>query len=80
MDSVAEQCAKVAVFSEGRIARFASPREVFYDEELLAETELDMPSVAKVVKELEAQGIGFDTRPIRKNELIAALTERRAHE
>ena len=80
MDSVAENCDKVALFADGEIARFASPREVFYDDELLARTELDCPSVVKVVKELERLGISLPSHPITKAELVSALTERRANE
>ena len=75
MDSVAENCDKVALFADGEIARFASPRDVFYDDELLARTELDCPSVVKVVKELERLGMPLSSRPVTKAELIAALTE-----
>ena len=80
MDSVAENCDKIALFSEGEVARFASPREIFYDDDLLARTELDSPSVVKVVKEAEKLGMSFPTRPVTKTELIAALSERRKHE
>ena len=77
MDSVAENCDKIALFADGEIARFASPREIFYDDELLARTELDCPSVVKVAKELDRLGKPLPSRPVTKAELIAALTERR---
>ena len=80
MDSVAENCDKIALFSDGEIARFASPREIFYDDELLAETELDCPSVVKVAKELSRLGMSLPSKPVTKAELIAALRERRVHE
>jgi len=80
MDSVAENCDKIALFSDGEIARFASPREIFYDDELLARTELDCPSVIKVAKELMKLGCPLPTRPVRKEELIAALTQGGRHE
>ena len=79
MDSVAENCDKIALFSDGEIARFASPREIFYDDELLAKTELDCPSVVKVAKELSRLGMSLPSMPVTKTELIAALRERRAH-
>ncbi len=79
MDSVAENCDKIALFSDGEIARFASPREIFYDDELLAKTELDCPSVVKVAKELSRLGMSLPSMPVTKAELIAALRERRAH-
>ena len=73
MDAVAENCDKVALFSEGKIAGLASPREIFYDDALLAATEMDAPSVVKIAKEMERRGEPLPDHPVTKAELIASI-------
>ncbi|MBR5987798.1 MAG: energy-coupling factor transporter ATPase, partial [Clostridia bacterium] len=57
MDAVAENCDKVALFSEGKIQAVGSPREVFYDANALALAEMDVPSVVKIARELQKKGV-----------------------
>lgn len=73
MDAVAENADKVALFSEGRVEAFASPREIFYDDELLARTEMDRPAVVKIVREMEKRGVILEERPVTRREFIAAV-------
>ena len=73
MDAVAETADKVALFSEGKVEAFASPREIFYDDELLSRTEMDRPAVVKVVKEIEKRGVVLAERPVTRAEFIAAV-------
>jgi len=73
MDAVAEECDQVALFSEGKLAAFASPEEIFYNDELLAETEMDVPSVVKIAKELKKRGANIEGRPVKKAELIERI-------
>ena len=73
MDAVAENCDKVALFSEGKIQRIGTPREIFYDEALLADAEMGVPSVVKVVKEMEKRGVDLGERPITKDEFVRAI-------
>ena len=70
MDAVAENCDKVALFSEGKVQRIGTPREIFYDEELLARTEMDVPSVVKIVREMGQKGVNLGGNPIKREELI----------
>lgn len=79
MDAVAENCDKVVLFSEGKIARIGTPRELFYDRELLSETGMDAPSVVKIVNEMEKRGASFPNRPISKKEFTDAICARRAN-
>ena len=74
MDAVAENCDKVALFSEGQIAAVGSPREIFYNDDLLASAEMDAPSVVKIVKEMAKRGVILPDRPIRKAEFEQAIT------
>ena len=73
MDAVAENADKVALFSEGKIEAFASPRDIFYDDDLLARTEMDSPVVVKIVKEMEKRGISLADRPVTRAEFLAAV-------
>ena len=73
MDAVAENADKVALFSEGKIEAFASPRDIFYDDDLLARTEMDSPVVVKIVKEMEKRGVSLADRPVTRAEFLAAV-------
>ena len=70
MDAVAENCDKVALFSEGKIQAMGSPREVFYDEKTLALAEMDVPSVVKIAREMEKQGVKLSGKPVKRKELV----------
>ena len=73
MDAVAENCDKVALFSEGKIMKVASPRDIFYDEALLADAEMDVPTVVKIVKEMEKKGASLGESPITREQFIQAV-------
>lgn len=73
MEAVAENCDKVALFSDGKILAVTSPRELFYDEALLAQAEMDIPVVVKVVKELAKRGVNLPEHPIKKAEFLSAV-------
>ena len=70
MDAVAENCDKVALFSEGKIQAMGSPREMFYDEKTLALAEMDVPSVVKIAREMEKQGVKLSGKPVKRKELV----------
>lgn len=70
MDAVAENCDKVALFSEGKIQAMGSPREVFYDEKTLTLAEMDVPSVVKIAREMEKQGVKLSGKPVKRKELV----------
>ena len=73
MDAVAENCDKVALFSEGKIQKVGSPRDIFYDDSLLLDSEMDVPSVVKIAKEMEKQGVHLDGKPVKREELVRAI-------
>ena len=73
MDAVAENCDKVALFSEGKIQKVGSPRDIFYDESLLTSCEMDVPSVVKVVKEMDKRGVSLTGSPVTRDEFIRAV-------
>ena len=73
MDAVAENCDKVALFSEGKIQAVGSPREVFYDANALALAEMDVPSVVKIARELQKKGVSLQGKPVTRKELVEAI-------
>ena len=73
MDAVAENAGKVALFSDGKITAVGSPREIFYDADLLSSSEMGTPTVVKLVREMEQRGVSFPERPVTKAEFIAAV-------
>ncbi len=78
MEAVSENCDRIAVFSDGMVLKTGSPREIFYDETVLKEAEMDVPSVVKIAKALEKRGVVLSEKPVKKAELIEALTRRRS--
>ena len=73
MDAVAENCDKVALFSEGKIMKVAAPRDIFYDEALLANAEMDVPTVVKIVRAMEEKGASLGESPITREQFIQAV-------
>ncbi len=57
MNIVSENCTKVAVFSDGKILRQGSPKEVFSNADVLLEKGLDLPLTASLTQSL---GVEFD--------------------
>ncbi len=57
MNLVSENCTKVAVFSDGKILRSGTPKEVFSNAEDLLSTGLELPLTASLTAEL---GLEFD--------------------
>lgn len=60
MNLVAEHCTKTAVFSHGKICAVGTPKEIFSNYELIENLSLDLPTTAKVVKELKQKGVDID--------------------
>jgi energy-coupling factor transport system ATP-binding protein len=60
MDEVAENCTKVAVFSDGKVKFVLPPRELFQKKEELLSLGLDLPVTAKIVSLLREEGIDID--------------------
>ena len=61
MDEVADNCNKVAVFSEGKIIKVGSPKEVFNDYEGLTALRLDVPVTEYITMKLKEKGVYIDT-------------------
>ncbi len=57
MNTVAEHCSKVAVFSHGEIIKVGAPKEIFSDTERMLEEGLLLPATAQVTRVLKESGI-----------------------
>ncbi len=60
MDEIAENCTKVAVFSEGKVKYVLPPRELFKRTQELLDLGLDVPLTAKLCLALKNYGIEID--------------------
>ncbi len=60
MDEIAENCTRVAVFSEGKLVCALPPKELFLKAEELYALGLDIPLTAKLCLALKERGIDID--------------------
>ncbi len=60
MNVISEHCTKVAVFSSGKLCAKGTPKQVFSDYELIESLKLDLPTTAKIIKQLGEKGIKID--------------------
>ena len=60
MDEIAENCTRVAVFSEGKVLFVLPPRELFKKSEELLAHGLDLPLTAKLCLALQKKGVDID--------------------
>ena len=57
MDEIAENCTRVAVFSDGEVKYVLPPKELFLHAEELLALGLDVPLTAKICRALKEYGI-----------------------
>jgi cobalt/nickel transport system ATP-binding protein len=70
LEFAAEVADRVCVMADGNVVGNGTPREVFYDDELLERANLHPPSTVRVAREA---GVGATERPVTEPELVAAL-------
>lgn len=61
MNLVAEYCTRAAVFSGGKIIATGTPKEIFSDGKILAESGLDLPLTASLTEKLKSKGVDIDS-------------------
>jgi cobalt/nickel transport system ATP-binding protein len=76
LDAAATLADRVCVMSDGNNIGGGTPREVFYDEDLLARANLTPPTAVRVAGELGLATI--DRPPVTEGELVAAIGDRRS--
>ena len=72
LDFAATVADRVCVMADGNVAGSGTPREVFYDDALLAEANLHPPSTVRVARDT---GLGAATQPVTEADLVSILTE-----
>lgn len=71
LEFAAEIADRVCVMADGNVVGSRTPREVFYDDDLLARANLHPPVVVRLARETDVAG----ARPVTETELAAALIE-----
>lgn len=61
MNDVADNCTKVAVFSQGTVKKVATPKELFSSPMVIKESGLEVPVTAFLTHALEDEGFKIDT-------------------
>ena len=75
LEFAAEVADRVCVMSDGNVVGSGTPREVFYDDDLLSRANLHPPAAARVAREA---GLDAGARPVTESELVALLSDREA--
>jgi cobalt/nickel transport system ATP-binding protein len=71
LEFAAEVADRVCVMADGNVVGSGTPREVFYDDTLLAEANLHPPSPVRVARDA---GLDASTRPVTEADLVSLLT------
>jgi cobalt/nickel transport system ATP-binding protein len=71
LEFAAEVADRICVMHDGNVIGDGTPREVFYDPELLAKANLHPPSAVRVARDA---GLGTETQPVTEAELVELLT------
>ena len=72
LEFAAEIADRVCVMADGNIVGSGSPREVFYDDDLLARTNLHPPAAVRVARDA---GLDVNGRPVTEADLVARLSD-----
>lgn len=74
LEFAAEVADRVCVMADGNIIGTGTPREVFYDEELLETANLHPPSPVRIAREV---GVERARQPVTETDLVTSLTAER---
>jgi len=72
LDFAATVADRVCVMADGNVVGSGTPREVFYDDALLAEANLHPPSAVRVARDA---GVGATAQPVTEADLVSLLTQ-----
>ena len=70
LEFAADVADRVCAMADGNVVGSGTPREVFYDDALLADASLHPPSAVRVARDA---GLGTTTRPVTEADLVALL-------
>ena len=69
MDLIAENCTSLAVFSQGKILKSGTPKEIFLDKDLVLGAELELPLIAKATLKLKEK-VDFEPKDLTVSSFI----------
>ena len=72
LEFAAEIADRVCVMADGNVVGSGTPREVFYDDDLLERANLHPPSTVRVARDV---GVAATARPVTEAALVSLLTE-----
>jgi cobalt/nickel transport system ATP-binding protein len=75
LEFAAEIADRVCVMADGNVVGNGTPREVFYDDELLERANLHPPAAIRVARDA---GLDTGARPVTEADLVALLSDRGA--
>jgi cobalt/nickel transport system ATP-binding protein len=75
LEFAAEIADRVCVMADGNVVGNGTPREVFYDDDLLERANLHPPAAIRVARDA---GLDTGARPVTEADLVALLSEREA--
>ena len=78
MDDIVSVAGRVIVMHEGRKVLDGSPEDVFSDPDRILALGLGLPTVSRIVREMNARGDHIPASVCRKEDLVRFLTEGRA--
>jgi energy-coupling factor transport system ATP-binding protein len=73
MDDISEYSDKVLVLKKGKVIKFASPKEVFFDKDFVKLTGLALPQATSLARRLASSGLAIDTEVLTLNELASSV-------
>jgi cobalt/nickel transport system ATP-binding protein len=73
LEFAAEVGDRICVMAEGNVVGSGTPREVFYDDDLLARANLRPPAAVRVARDA---GLEASTRPVTETDLVGLLSDR----
>ena len=74
MNVISEHCTSAGIFSHGKLKLLGTPKQIFQDTALIESLGLDLPTTAKIVKNLKENGVEIDC-DLTVDGLIRALTK-----
>jgi cobalt/nickel transport system ATP-binding protein len=72
LEFAAEIADRICVMVDGNVAKCGTPREVFYDDDLLARANLRPPGAVRVARDA---GLEASTRPVTETDLVGLLSD-----
>jgi energy-coupling factor transport system ATP-binding protein len=76
MDDVLKYCDRAAVLKDGKVIATDTPLNIFSNEDLVKQSELDTPILFKVAKKLQASGLKISTDDLKTiNDLVTKIKD-----